>query len=124
MVVALGVLGAGSVLASGMPRGAAWLLAAAALLHASRLAWVGSRHVPVAVAWDGGADLVRVDGAVVESPTLQWRGPLALLAWRDAHGRRRRLVWWSDTLDARARRELRLAAGPSGATRAGAAVAP
>ena len=38
------------------------------------------------------------------------RGPLAALQGRDELGRRKRYVWWPDTLPAAARRQLRLAA--------------
>jgi len=55
---------------------------------------------------DGAAYL---DGVVLDTPQLEWRGPLAILRWRDGR-RERRLLWWPDTLLPPARRELRLAA--------------
>jgi len=50
-----------------------------------------------------------LDGVVLDTPQLEWRGPLAILRWRDGR-RERRLLWWPDTLLPPARRELRLAA--------------
>ncbi len=47
---------------------------------------------------------------------IRFRGPLATLVGRDHHGRRRRLLWWPDTLPAPARRRLRLVAGRLPAT--------
>ncbi len=51
----------------------------------------------------------RLDGTPLDDVRLQWRGTLAFLSYRDGRGTRQRLAWWPDTLDARARRELRLA---------------
>ena len=53
---------------------------------------------------------VLVDGVAVAQPRLQWRGPLAVLSWRDAGGHSRYRSWWPDTLPPARRRELRLAA--------------
>lgn len=50
-----------------------------------------------------------LDGEPMTDLQLQWRGPLAFLRWRDTSGRWQRLSGWPDTLDAGARRELRLA---------------
>ena len=55
------------------------------------------------------AGAAHLDGSRLDAPQLQWRGPIAILRWRD--GRRMdRLVWWPDTLPPASRRELRLAA--------------
>ncbi|WP_240635323.1 hypothetical protein [Lysobacter enzymogenes] len=51
-----------------------------------------------------------LDDAPIAQARLYWRGPLARLEFRDAQGRRGRLLWWPDSLDAHGRRELRLAA--------------
>ncbi|QCW26787.1 hypothetical protein FE772_15195 [Lysobacter enzymogenes] len=51
-----------------------------------------------------------LDDAPIAQAGLYWRGPLARLEFRDAQGRRGRLLWWPDSLDAHGRRELRLAA--------------
>ena len=112
----LGALAAGAVLASEMPRMAAWCLAAAALVHGLRLAMRERARAPVGVAWGGRAGTVSVDGVPVQGAQLHWRGPLAFLRWRDAEGWRR-LAFWPDVLDASQRRTLRLAAGPGGSLR-------
>lgn len=123
-LVLIGVLGAASTLASAVPPLAAWLLAAASLV-AGWLAAVREGARPVrAIVWDGHAGVVRVDGLAVTAPTLAWRGALACLAWRDARGRTQRLLLWPDVLDARQRRELRLAAGPAAASPATPSMAP
>ena len=106
----LGPLAAGAVLASEMPRAAAWCLAAAALVHALRLAMRERARAPVDVACGGRAGAVSVDGVPVEGAELHWRGSLAFLRWRDTNGRVCRLAFWPDTLDAKQRRALRLAA--------------
>lgn len=113
-LAALGVLAGCAVLASEIPRGAAWCLALAAALHGARLA-ARERARPVAtLLWDGHAGVVRLDGIATSGATLTWRGPLAFVRCRDARGRMRRLAFWPDTLDARGRRALRLAAGGGG----------
>ena len=55
------------------------------------------------------AGIAHVDGVRLDAPRLHWRGPIAVLCWREGR-RTRRLVWWPDTLPPPARRELRLAA--------------
>lgn len=120
----LGVTAGGAVLLSGMPAPNSIPLAAAALAG-GWLAGVRDAARPArAVLWDGHAGVVRVDGVAVCEPCLSWRGALACLAWRDARGRRQRLLFWPDVLDARQRRELRLAAGPASASPAEPSVAP
>ena len=49
--------------------------------------------------------------------SLHWRGPLAFMRFRGSDGGIRHLGWWPDTLDARARRELRLALDRQAASR-------
>jgi toxin CptA len=67
------------------------------------------RRAPVRALVIDAAGAALLDGVVLDTPQLEWRGPLAILRWRD--GRRvRRLLWWPDTLPPPARRELRLAA--------------
>lgn len=67
------------------------------------------RRAPVRALVIDAAGAAHLDGVVLDTPHLEWRGPLAILLWRD--GRRvRRLLWWPDTLPPPARRELRLAA--------------
>ena len=119
-----GVLAAASVLLSGMPRSAAWLLATAVLIHALRLASRESRR-PVRTLVFPGNDLpVMVDEMPVEQVEVQWRGPLAFMSWKARDGRRLRLSWWPDTLPPARRRELRLAAGSSEAARDRPRMAP
>jgi toxin CptA len=123
-LVSLGLTGAFAVLASGMPAAVGWLLAPAALAGGWRVAAREAARPARTVMWDGHAGVVRVDGIAVTAPTLTWRGALACLAWRDARGRRQRLLFWPDVLDALKRRELRLAAGPVAASPAKASMAP
>ncbi|MCD9126831.1 hypothetical protein [Luteimonas fraxinea] len=80
-------------------------LVVAATLHRIAL----ERRAPVRALVIDAAGAAHLDGVVLDTPQLEWRGPLAILCWRD--GRRvRRLLWWPDTLPPPARRELRLAA--------------
>ena len=123
-LLALGALGASGVLASGMPVAIGVPLALASIVAAMHAAVREARCATRVLIWDGRAGVVRVDGIVVAQPRLDWRGPLACVSWRDARGRRQRLALWPDMLDARQRRELRLAAGPVAATPAPASVAP
>ena len=65
-----------------------------------------------------------IDGRDMNDFQVQWRGPLAFLQWRDGEGRRQRLHGWPGTLDALARRELRLAMAARMPTRPARSVAP
>lgn len=122
-LVLLGLLAAIAVLASELPRGAGWLLALAALVHGAWLAQRERSRPPRSLLFTADGRLM-IDDADVTAIQLQWRGPLAFLAWQGADGVRRRLVWWPDTLPPRWRRELRLAVGRLPAARAGPSVAP
>jgi len=120
----LGLSAAFSVLASAMPRLAAWPLAVAALAYGL---WRARRELllPGHTLFFPGNDLpVMLDGLPIDDVEVQWRGPLAFLLWRDRQGRRRRLSWWPDSLPADRRRELRLAAGHLDASRQRSAMAP
>ena len=55
------------------------------------------------------ARAVLIDGTPATAVELVWRGPLALLRWRDAIGRSHARVGLPDNLDPCMRRELRLA---------------
>lgn len=117
LLVLLGVLAATAVFASELPTAAAACLAAAALLHGLRLAARERGRACVRVVWDGRSGRVSVDDAPAADGRLHWRGPLALLRWRDAQGRVRRLAFWPDVLDAGQRRALRLAGGDNAGRR-------
>lgn len=101
----------------------AWLLALAALAQGAWLAWREWRRPRRSLLFTADGRLM-VDDADVDDVRLQWRGPLAFLAWRSADGALGRLVWWPDTLPPRWRRELRLAVGRLPAARTGPSVAP
>ena len=112
-----------AVLASEMPRMAAWPLAVLALAHGllqCRREW---RRPGRLATFDGGR-CVLLDGVALADARVHWRGPIAVLAWRDGEGRRRHLAWWPDTLPAARRRELRLAAPGAHHPREAASVAP
>lgn len=70
------------------------------------------------------AQPLRVDDVAVDEGVVSWRGHIAVVAWRDAVGRRRRLIWWPDTLPRPMRRELRLAAMARQGTRRPRTMAP
>lgn len=120
----LGLLGACSVLASEMPRAAAWLIAAAAIVYAVLLSDRHLRLESVPVVWNGRTGTATIDGVETGEASLQWRGPIAFLHWRDGARRRRCLAFWAHILDPKARRELRLAAGPAAASRRESSMAP
>jgi len=123
-LLALGMLAAFSVLASGMPRSAAWPLSVAALAYGAwraRREWRLPRH---GLLFPGNDFPVTLDGQAIDNVELQWRGPMAFLLWQDRRGRPARLSWWPDTLPAARRRELRLAAGSLDASRDHRRMAP
>ena len=110
MVLLLSALAGFAVLASEMPRAAAWPAAVLAMLHGLRLAWNELRRPRSRFVFAGQDAPVEVDGRTVRDASVTCRGPLAFVRWRGADGRRRHLAWWPDTLPSAARRELRLAA--------------
>ena len=107
-LLALSLLAPAALWLSEAPAALAWPAGLAAVawgvwaFRRERLRPVNSLLVPP----DGP---VRVDGEAVEDFALDWRGPFAFLAWRDAWGRTRRRALWPDTLTPALRRELRLA---------------
>jgi toxin CptA len=124
MLALLGILAAFSILASEMPRLAAWPLALSALVYGPWRGWRESRS-PTREFFFPGNDLpVMLDGAPIGLVEVQWRGPLAFVYWQEPGGRSWRLSWWPDTLSAARRRELRLAAGSLEASRNRLAMAP
>jgi toxin CptA len=120
----LGMLAMLSILSSEMPRMAAWPLALSALVYGLWRAWRESRSPARQFHFAGGELPATLDGAPIESVTVQWRGPLAFVSWRGRDGVHRRLSWWPDTLTAVRRRELRLASGGHEASRNRPAMAP
>ncbi|MFT4257457.1 MAG: hypothetical protein QM599_10930 [Pseudoxanthomonas sp.] len=120
----IALLAAFSVLASEMPRIAAWPLALAALGYG---AWLIRREAmqPVrCMVFPGNASPVLLDGQPLDDVRVHWRGPLAFVQWWQADGRAGRLSFWPDTLPPAPRRELRLAAGAGDTTRDRRVMAP
>jgi toxin CptA len=77
------------------------------------------RREPLVIAWAGGDAPVVIEHATGERGglaeefrfvALNFRAGLVVLCVADKNGRRMRWAWWPDTLDARGRRALRLAA--------------
>ncbi|HEX7801803.1 MAG TPA: hypothetical protein VF471_03485 [Pseudoxanthomonas sp.] len=120
----LGLLAAWAVLASGMPRLAAWPMAVSALAYACWRARCESGLANHMLFLPGNELPAMLDGLPIEQARVQWRGPLAFLLWRDRQGRPQRLSWWPDTLSAASRRELRLAASGLEAARDRPRMAP
>ena len=104
----LSVLAPFAVLASEMPRIAAWPLAGVAAIAGLRAARHEARKRPRHFEIPAGQGRGLLDGAPLADATLSWRGPLAFLYWRDETGRRGRLSWWPDTLPPAQRRVLKL----------------
>ena len=121
----LAALAAGAALAllnCGLPAMAAFPASMAVFVRAGWLLHRGWRRPPLRV--EPGPGAARVDGIEVEALEVAWRGPLALMRWRDAGGRVHRLAWWPDVLSAQDRRRLRLAAGSETTSPVVASVAP
>ena len=113
-----------SLLASEMPRIAAWPLALCVLAHGAWRVRAESRKPRHELMFPGNDLPVLLDGHPIEAAGVQWRGPLAFVSWRGRDGRRQHLAWWPDTLPAMSRRELRLAVGGDPASRQPQAMAP
>jgi len=120
----LAMAAAFAVLASELPRMAAWPLTVSALAHGFRKAWAGWHEPAFAIVVMPSPARSIVDGEPVDALSVAWRGPIACMRWRDGGGRVRRCLFWPDTLPAARRRELRLAAPASGAAREPASMAP
>ncbi|MET1023263.1 MAG: hypothetical protein ABWX87_03035 [Pseudoxanthomonas sp.] len=124
MVGVLGLLGVVSLIGSALP---AWAGAGGCVLALGGAGWRARRYLRQPARMlviPGGALAPMLDGVPLSRFSLQWRGPLAFAAWRDVQGGCGHLVWWPDTLDARQRRELRLAADQVGISAVVAAMAP
>ncbi len=72
----------------------------------------------------GGDGAATLDGQEITGLIVEWRGPLAFMRFADSAGRPGRLAWWPDTLPARSRRELRLAAPVKAAAHPPPSMAP
>ncbi|WP_233348393.1 hypothetical protein [Luteimonas sp. MC1572] len=108
-LILLSALAASALPASGLPAPLAWMLVPVVLacgLASARRHW----RMPSGMVAIDAQRRVLVDGVAVAQPRLHWRGPLAVLSWRDVRGRTRHRTWWPDTLPPARRRELRLAA--------------
>ena len=97
-----------AVLASDMPRPAAWPFTAVAAAAGLRAARRESRRPARMLELPPGGGLPVLDTVPLVEADIAWRGPLAFLRWRDAAGRRGRLSWWPDTLPPAERRVLKL----------------
>lgn len=105
-----GLLAAMSLVASDLSPPLSWPLAMAAMAYGLHAARCEHRRPPRTLVIAGNPVVCRVDGRIVDSPAVQWRGTIAFVGWLEPTGARDRLVWWPDTLPRHARRELRLAA--------------
>jgi toxin CptA len=120
----LGLLGVVSLSGSALPT---WAGAGLSVLVLGYAGWSARRYLrqPVrTLVIPGGMLVPMLDGVPLSRFSLHWRGPLAFAAWQDVQGAGGHLVWWPDTLSARQRRELRLAADQVGVSAVVAAVAP
>lgn len=122
-MLALSVLVPIAVLASAMPRWAAWPLAMLAVLIGLRMAW-REKAQPILELVVDAEGRATIGGTPVNAFNVDWRGPLAFIAWRDADGRRCRRSLLPDTLSSATRRELRLAIRAGGDGQARSSVAP
>ena len=118
----LALLAPFALIASSLPRGLAWPCAALVMGWGAWAAWREVHRTVRVLEVDGAG--ARLDGQPLAWLAVQWRGPLAALRWQHPDGPRGQGVLWPDTLPPAARRELRLAIGPSGRTVGGRGVAP
>ncbi|UOS97447.1 hypothetical protein LZZ50_12900 [Xanthomonas arboricola] len=113
LACALGVLSAlalGALWRSGVPPWLAMLLSVHAVLTGGRSLRLLLRSPAREVIVPWSETPASVDGVQVQGLQVAWRGPIAVVAWTGLDARRRRLLFWPDTLPAAQRRELRLAA--------------
>ncbi|MEH6419059.1 hypothetical protein [Pseudomonas sp. CGJS7] len=121
-LIVLAALAAFSVLASELPAAAAWPLA---ILTLGRGLWSARREaVRPARSLTISGGRATLDDIPVSDLRLHWRGWLARLDAVGPDGRRLRLSWWPDTLDAGGRRELRLAVAVLEPARGPSSMAP
>lgn len=121
-LILLGLAAALSLRLSECPRAVAGPLAAVALAWGVYSAWRELRRPPQRLIVAG--ERASLDEWPIAGLRLQWRGWLARLDFTGPDGRERRLLWWPDRLDARGRRELRLAVAVSAPARDVRSMAP
>ncbi|MGO4260449.1 hypothetical protein [Lysobacter sp. TAB13] len=121
-LIALGLAAAFSAVASELPLPASLPLAAMALAWAGWSTRREARLPPQPLVIAGGR--ATLAAAPISDLRLHWRGWLARLDFTGSDGRRRRLLWWPDTLDAAGRRELRLAVAVTSPARGPRSMAP
>jgi toxin CptA len=111
-LMALGLLGAGSLLLSRLPPALAWPAALGAVALGSLQARRELARRPCTLHWSGAQAWVQYGPGHApmawQRVALRWQGPMAVVSGTDPQGRRRHRVWWPDTLPAQARRSLRL----------------
>lgn len=108
-LLVLTVLAMCSVLTCELPKPLAWPLALLTSGYGRWLVYGQHRRAAHTLVIPVGSGAALCDGAHMHTLRVCWRGPLAFLDWRDGDGRRQRLLFWPDTLDAARRRELKLA---------------
>lgn len=123
MLCVLGLSAAFAVMVAELPW---WLSIPAAVIAAAYGYWLARSELrrPAHCLVIPVNEAATIDDQPMTDLELQWRGPLAFLQWRDASGRRQRLQGWPDTLDSKARRELRLAMAARPPARSPGSVAP
>lgn len=121
-LIVLGLLGGVSAWACELPRSLSLPIAWLALLWAIASARRELRRPARPLTIRGGR--ATLAGEAIADLRLHWRGWLARLDFTGPDGRRQRLLWWPDTLDAAARRELRLAVAVTAPARDTRSVAP
>lgn len=104
----LGVLAPFSLLASGIPPRWALALALPCWIAGVRMTCRYAGLSPLALVVPVGSQPVLRDGEPVAGFEVHWRGPMAFARWRQG-GKRRRIAFFPDSLDASARRALKLA---------------
>ncbi len=113
-LLALGLLAALSLWLSDLPWWPAIAAGIVSVVAAIHVAQKESVRPACSITWQAGTDTASVNFAgrteSWSSPKANFRGAIAAFTGVDESGRRRRLLWWPDTLDARERRRFRLVA--------------
>lgn len=113
-----------AILASEIPHLFAWPSIAVAIVYGLRLLYRERARPKVSIIVVPSTDGSIVDNRPVTDLRVRWRGPLALLSWREQSGKRGQLMFWPDVLNPAARRELRLAAPVASRAPPSASMAP